>query len=382
MKNTFLKIFMVLLLFFPFMVKADNINSASISGTKSTKTGEDFTLTFKLNFKDIFKNKSDSKGIYAVAFEIGYKDSDFTITGITTDSIWNSAVLKTTDGKYYVISELSGNTNTNMCYDGILFCGTYEARITFSTIKTTAGKSTIQVGEYEAIVLDMITDSTKEISADDLKTISANGLEQTKYTIDISSNTSETVTTKKSIVENSNSSISNIQNKVKTEVKKEVKNKQTTKTTTSNNSNNATGENNKLNSHLKSLKIENYEIDFDKSKNIYTIEVEENINKLNVTAVAESKTAKVKITGADNLEANNNKVTIEVTPEKGDKKVYIINVNKIKEKKVKKAESFKITDEQKDLLIYFLIGVGVVAVLAFIIIKIRDRIVEKDIDKF
>lgn len=378
MKKILLRISLILFLFFPFIVKADNINSASISGTNSTKTGEDFVLIFKLNFKDIYKNKSDSKGIYAVAFEISYVDSDFTITGISTDSIWNSAVVKTTDGKYYVISELNGNTNSDMCYDGILFCGTYGAKITFSTIKATPTKSTIQVGEYEAIVLDMITDTTKEISTDNLDTISASGLEQTKHVLDISTSTSETTTTKKSIVENSSSSSSNIQNKVKTE----VKNKKTTKTTTNNNSNTTTVENNKLNNHLKSLKIENYEIDFDKSKNIYTIEVEENINKLNVIAVAESKTAKVKITGADNLEANNNKVTIEVTPEKGDKKVYIINVNRIKEKKVKKEESFKITDEQKEVLIYFLIGVGVVAILAFIIIKIRDRIVEKNIDKF
>ena len=361
-----------LLLFTPIVVNADNVDTLSINGTNSAKIGEEFTLTFKLKFKD----QSESKGLYAVAFELDYVDYDFTITKISTDSAFNSAVVKTTDGKYYVVSELNGTINTNTCSDGVLFCGTYEAKLTFYTQDTKSTKSSVDIGEYEAILLNLIKDKSKEITEDDMTLVSGNGLEKTKHVIEISKKDSgTTVEKKKSIVENSKNTSKNVKNNIKTT--------KTTKKTTDNSKTNTktTKEDNKLNNNLKTLKIKGYKIKFDKHKKYYDIDVEEGINKLKVTAKAEATNAQVKIKGADNLEKSKDKITITVTSEKGEKKSYVININRIKTAKKKKKDSFEITDDQMNTLKIFLIGVGVVALVVFIAIKVRDKIVEKGIDK-
>ncbi len=141
-------------------------------------------------------------------------------------------------------------------------------------------------------------------------------------------------------------------------------------------------EDNKLNNNLKSLKVKGYELKFDKYKKYYDLDVEEGVNKLKVTAKAEATNATVKIKGADNLEKSKDKITITVTSEKGEEKSYVININRIKTTKKKKKDSFEITDNQMNTLKWFLIGVGGLALVVFIGIKIRDRIVEKGIDKF
>ena len=137
----------------------------------------------------------------------------------------------------------------------------------------------------------------------------------------------------------------------------------------------------KKNYHLKELKIDGYEIDFDKYKNIYSIEVPKDINSLDITATPEGSKAKVTITGADNLQENNYKVTIEVTSEEGESKTYIINVSQIKEETKKNENGFIITDDQIELGKYILIGIAGVLLIIFIIVKIRDLKVEKGIDK-
>ena len=55
------------------------------------------------------------------------------------------------------------------------------------------------------------------------------------------------------------------------------------------------------NTYLKSLSIENYEIDFSKETKTYNINIKEDVNKLNITAIPEDSNATVEIKGADNL---------------------------------------------------------------------------------
>ena len=140
-------------------------------------------------------------------------------------------------------------------------------------------------------------------------------------------------------------------------------------------------DNDKHNTNLKTLEVEGYEIKFDKYKKIYSIEVQEEVNTLKVKAKQEVDTSTVKITGADDLEANNNKVTIEVTAQNKDTKTYVINVEKIKKQEAAKKTDFKIKDEYIEYGKYAIIGLLALIIIIFIVIKIRDRIVEKDIDK-
>lgn len=138
----------------------------------------------------------------------------------------------------------------------------------------------------------------------------------------------------------------------------------------------------KYNNYLKTLEIEGYNIDFVKHQSIYSIEVPVEVRDLKVNAIAEATNAKVEIVGADNLEENNNKIIITVTAENGEEKKYIINIKRIKEDAKEKDSFFEITDEQKKMGLIFagvIVGIGLII---FIIIRIRDRKIEKGMDKW
>ena len=135
------------------------------------------------------------------------------------------------------------------------------------------------------------------------------------------------------------------------------------------------------NNYLKELTIEGYKIDFMKHQSIYSIEVPVEVKELKINAVAEAVNAKVKVDGADNLEENN-KIIITVTAENGEEKKYIINVKRIKEENKKDGSFFEITDDQKNLALIFsgvIVGIGI---LVFLIIRIRDRKIEKNMNKW
>ena len=137
----------------------------------------------------------------------------------------------------------------------------------------------------------------------------------------------------------------------------------------------------KYNNNLKELEVEGYTLNFDKYKKIYTIEVPEEVNSLNVKAATEDKGATFTIKGADNLEENNNKVVVEVTAADGDKKTYVVNVEKKAPVEVATKASFKIDDNIIQIAIYGAAGILAAGLLIFGIVKIRDRKIEKEIDK-
>ncbi len=150
-----------------------------------------------------------------------------------------------------------------------------------------------------------------------------------------------------------------------------------------NNENNETTEakSQKYNNNLSELEVEGYTLNFDKYKKIYTIEVPEEVNTLNIKAATEDKGATYIVKGADNLQENNNKVLIEVTAADGDKKTYIVNVEKKAPVEVATKASFKIDEGMLKIAGIAVAGIAAVGLLAFVIIKIRDRKVEKEIDK-
>lgn len=84
------------------------------------------------------------------------------------------------------------------------------------------------------------------------------------------------------------------------------------------------------NANLASLKINPGEISpsFDKETNKYSANVGHDVERIVVSALPEDEKATVRITGNDNLKEGENKITVTVTAEAGNKKEYTINVTR------------------------------------------------------
>ena len=82
------------------------------------------------------------------------------------------------------------------------------------------------------------------------------------------------------------------------------------------------------NSYLKSITIDGYNIDFNKNVYNYTLKIK-NEETLNINAITEDATAKVRIVGNNNLN-NNNVIKIIVTAEDKSVSTYSITVSKEK----------------------------------------------------
>lgn len=80
------------------------------------------------------------------------------------------------------------------------------------------------------------------------------------------------------------------------------------------------------NNNLSNLTVNNYDIKFNKSKTEYTLEVENNIESVYITAVPENNRAQISGSGEIKLKEGSNVVPIIVTAENGLKKIYTITV--------------------------------------------------------
>lgn len=111
-----------------------------------------------------------------------------------------------------------------------------------------------------------------------------------------------------------------------------------------NNSNNNPVVNKSTDNTLSSLLIKNGEISpkFDKNVSNYSVNIPNDIDKLDISAITTDKKAKVKVTGNENLSVGMNTVTIEVTAEDGSVRYYTINVNKSEEKSNNKLSTLEV----------------------------------------
>lgn len=84
------------------------------------------------------------------------------------------------------------------------------------------------------------------------------------------------------------------------------------------------------NANLSALRVVDHVIspDFDKDKLEYTLEVENDVEKIEIKATRADSSASVSGTGVKNLSEGLNKFNIVVTAEKGNKKTYVINVTR------------------------------------------------------
>lgn len=77
---------------------------------------------------------------------------------------------------------------------------------------------------------------------------------------------------------------------------------------------------------LSKIEINGYNIDFDKNKTDYSLEVSNDVVELNVNAIPNKSTSKATVNGNTNLKVGENTVKINVTSADGTKKEYIIKV--------------------------------------------------------
>lgn len=82
------------------------------------------------------------------------------------------------------------------------------------------------------------------------------------------------------------------------------------------------------NNYLSSLEINGYELNktFNKENTTYFVTVDSSVTNLNIDAISEESTAKVCISGTDNIKTGINKVLISVTSESGAVRIYRIYV--------------------------------------------------------
>lgn len=81
------------------------------------------------------------------------------------------------------------------------------------------------------------------------------------------------------------------------------------------------------NNYLKDLKVEGYELSFDKDKLEYNLDVPNEVNKVNITATKEDSKSSIKGTGEIELSEGVNQVKIIVTAQNGSTRTYVININ-------------------------------------------------------
>ena len=116
-----------------------------------------------------------------------------------------------------------------------------------------------------------------------------------------------------------------------------------------------------VNNYLKSLNVEGYELEpeFIGENDTYTIYVKDrsNVISLNITAEADDETAKVEGTGQVEITPDQKSVTIQVTAENGNLKIYTIN---IEDEENKKEESSINTD--------VIVGIGLIVIIILFII--------------
>ena len=82
------------------------------------------------------------------------------------------------------------------------------------------------------------------------------------------------------------------------------------------------------NNDLASLVIANYPITFASDNTTYSIDIDEDVDSIEVTAVPDDKDAKVVITGNTNMKTGSNEIRITVTAVDGSSKVYTVHVNR------------------------------------------------------
>lgn len=358
MKKFFLLV--VLFLLVPLNIKAAKISNAEIVSETNKKIGQTLEMDFNINFSELEKGYDKTFGIWVIGFKINFDEKILRPMSVFSEHFMSDIYIDTETQEYYILSEVIENSSNELnCADGLLYCGNYKLTIKFFIEKTEQQTTTVEMSNIEVGFLD-ITDDEKTYTFDDLIEINSN-ISKSK-TINIKQTTEEIEAPKETITITQNKK-ENIINNVP-EIKKEESKKSS-------------------NSLLKLIKIEGYNLEFDKDKKEYVLEIDSKINKLNLTIETEDNKAKYEVIGADDLNSNNNEILIEVTAEDNTKSTYKIKV--IKNETIKEDVIEEKTSKENKISpkIFIYIGIILISLIIFIIIySITNHKKNKNIDKY
>jgi len=368
LKKIFILITLLLILT-PFNVDALALDRNEVLGSGEVTIGNEHSFGVFLNVDEVKKGSNGELGIWLVGYELEYDPEVIIITGFTSRQ-WDS-ILYEEDGKYYVLSEVNDtNYERNKCIDEVLYCATYSLSINYYVKNTDKTDTTIKVKNIEVGLLPLIENDVT-YTEEDIVVVSSDtdhtvNLTIKKNTVEVPKEEPPTI-----IEENKPTTDKEINNKKEPEEEKEEEKKSSNK-------------------YLKSLTVENYNINFNKYKTDYEIIIPKNINKLNISAETEDEKATYKITGADNLSKSKYTINIEVTAENGSKMNYTITA-RIEENESTNNEEIEQTNtakkefvlEKKHIIIGSIIGGGIIfiIIISAIISFIRDRKIDKKLDE-
>lgn len=362
MKKVKMLLFAILIfLCIPMSSKAVSISNPSLLGDSEKKIGEEVNITFEMPITGIEADSNLELG--GVVFEIDFDDNIFVPTKIET-SEFQSQLFYSEDTGYFVMSVLEETARRKYCVIGS--CNKYRATITFVIKDTTSTKSSITVTGAAALLIDKAEPSVEEVEDNDIIQIMTGPVK------------SHNVSIKQAVVP-----VTEPPKTVITEKAPEVKVPITSTQNPTVKSSNA---------DLKSLLIENYDIEFNKNTTEYTIDIENDVNSFNISAEVEDNKASYNIIGAEDLKSNNYKVSIEVTAEDGIKKTYIVRGKIIEDKNDEKQINAEIVEDKvgkekafvnKDFVMRIGIlfgGIVFVVIIIFIINFIRNKKIDKMLD--
>lgn len=333
-----ISIFLLLLLLYPFRTQAVSIQNTAILGKDTATVGEEFSLSFHINFSGLQRDLTDSFGIATVTFELIFDDSVFEITSVSVND-WITDITQE-NGSTYIVSVVKEEASPYKCIDGILYCSDYSVTIRFLVNDTNKTSSTIEMGD---ILVGLLNVDYSE------------GLSDATVFLEGTSNQKKNITIQRK--EQSNPTQPN-------PVSKPPKVDTPTKSD---------------NNYLKSLQIENHNIKFLKTKNEYNISVDKEENQLIIHVEVDDDKATYQVFGADNLADNNYQVSIEVTAENGTKNTYILNVD-VREKSGVVYERPKEKNEPPFVWKNSYTIIGIVAIIFIILVVVVIRIKDKKID--
>ena len=343
------------ILFMPSLVMAAEITSANMtSDTKDVVIGSNVDVNVSVSYSDVTKGVNSGYGVSEIVYEIKFDEDILVPTAIETPG-FDSAIVKL-NGAYYVYSQVGDGEDSNKCYDKILYCDSYKAKITFFVKLTEASTTKLTLRDVEVTFF--------EVAKDDGNPVENDKLSLANVTLNISKSANTTVEEPKAITEYSKPAENNSKTSVTSETKKEE-----TKVDSDKSPDN----------FLSKLYIKGYNLEFYKRTNDYELEVEKGVNNLEIEAILSDKRAVLEIVGADNLKANNNKVTITVTAENGEKNVYTIKVKEETDSEVKMLSDVsmmaKASNLYKKYKVYIFIGGGIIIlgiILSLIFNKVND----------
>lgn len=368
MQKRVLILFLFIIIFCPKIVLAAKVSAVTISGNDKIITGNTEKINIDINVSDISSTDNKSFGIAGVVLDLEYDKNIFTIIDA------NSKGFTTTfDSDTDTISSIITGKDVveGTCQDDILYCSNFHLELTIYIKDTDKTSSKITVNNITLYGFDQNEDLSETYKDENMKALYSEVSNNIAFTISKGSAPENPPK-----VEISKTSVRT--EKAITEVLKAIELKPSK-------SNQEKSDNN----YLSDITIKGYPIEFYKRTREYEIVVTNDTTNLEIEAVLEDKTATLEITGADNLQENNDKVEIKVTAEDGSIRIYSIKVSYEQKNEPTKLTSTIIMDKIKkfyrDNKLYIFIGAGVLFIIILVSIivgKINDRKLGNKFDNF